>query len=129
MRNNKKLIAVAMCLSVGLASYKSYQDYKKSSENNLLIQEVEALTSSDVNNNDTWYLHNFKCDPFIVSEVDSKKLLGFVKLITIDGSIYVDLSSLTQYFNHVETGGFGPCDKGPQYTCMDAVTKVLESLK
>ena len=48
MRNNKKLIAVAMCLSVGLASYKSYQDYKKSSDKNLLMQEVEALTDCDV---------------------------------------------------------------------------------
>ncbi len=129
MRNNKRLIAVttvAMCLSVGLASYKSYQDYKKSSANNLFIQEVEALTDADVSSNDEWYLHNFPCRISAATKAQAK-IIAKIFNVKAKVGIEVDLSNFTQYFNHVPDGGTGPCDKGAQVTCNDLWNQILSS--
>ena len=50
MKKKKCLITAAIMLgtAVGLAIYKSYLDYWRSTEDDVLLQNVEALTSGDV---------------------------------------------------------------------------------
>ncbi len=130
MRNKKNLIAVAavsVCVAMGLASYKSYQDYKKSSDNSLLMQEVEALTDADVSRSD-WYLHNFTCKVTVQTKAQVTVLAKFFNTKAKVGG-EVDLSNFTQYFNNIPYGGTGPCEKGTQVTCNDLWNQIIDLTK
>lgn len=71
-----------------------------------------------------WYLHHYPCRIYIEnlpSVVEAFKKCG---IGTKDG--WVDLTCLTQYFNHESKGGEGPCFAGKQVTGNDIFNYIMK---
>lgn len=104
---------------IGMLVGKIYQKQQDLYGSNLLLTDVEALTEDETSGD--WYLHYFPCE-FLVT-TDAQAAFSKVKI----GS-KVNISCMTQYFNHNSDNGFGPCEKGEQITCNEAITKLINQI-
>lgn len=113
--NKKKLatIFVALCVVIGLASYKSYQDYKSRATNSLLIQEVEALSDADVS-----YAGWLRTDADCVYEMTGKAGTNVKLTLGAIGTVKLKLNS-EGYVRYVVSGGKTYCEYGGKQKCQD----------
>lgn len=87
---------------------------------------IQTYKNSDIAETDTsaWYLRNYSCKFKVATPNHAKAIRELYGLPAKVGS-EIDLSDLTQYFNHVKKGGFGPCEKGKQITSYDILEPVI----
>lgn len=87
---------------------------------------IQTYKNSDIAEVDTsaWYLHNYSCKFKVATPNQAKAIRELYGLPAKVGS-EIDLSDLTQYFNHIKKGGFGPCEKGKQITSYDILEPVI----
>ncbi len=114
----KFTLVVAALAIAGYGGVKAYNTYANcDNPKNLFLQNVEALAEETNESMDNYYLHHHSC------KVTATAALAIIFKVKVGATI--DLTDMTQFYNHVEAGGEGPCQKGTDKTCNDAVNSVL----
>ena len=122
MRTLKKTIVLVAIAATTVGGYQGYKAYNKPVESTLFMQNVEALTRIEDGEGDTsWYLHHFACSFTVATKAQATFLQAKV-------GATVDISYLTQFFNHELTNGEGPCEQGAQKTCYDVTMELINNL-
>ncbi len=113
----KSFLIMAILAMVGYGGAKTYKMYIHDEQSqSLFLSNVEALADDQNEGTDGYYLHHFSC------EITATAKLSAIFNVKVGGTI--DISDMTQYFNKVAAGGEGPCNRGTDVTCNDAVNQV-----
>ncbi len=125
MKANKQimggLLMAVVCPALCLYGCKTHQVKESEAADVVLTQDVGAITEVDTT---AWYLHYYSCVFKVATPKQAKAIHELYGLPAKVGS-EIDLSNLTQYFNHVKKDGYGPCERGKQITCSDILEPVL----
>lgn len=109
--------------AIAIAGFVGKQTFLSSAfdSNILLMADIEALTEDETTGGD-WYLHYYPC----IFPVLTESQVSFFK---VKVGANVDISHLTQFFNHDASNGYGPCEKAEQITCNQATNQLLQQLQ
>lgn len=109
-------IAIASC--GGVRAYKMYTQQAQSQL--LLLSNIEALAEDNGDEGtEDYYLHHHHC------EITASAKLAIIFNVKVGATI--DLTDMTQYFNTIAADGEGPCNRGTDITCNDAVNQVMKN--